>query len=138
LNASAVSIALNIVVASLAQRGGSMVSVPSRKKEKLPDLKTPSLSPKDDECHERRCWELIGLGLSDDEIISSLHKMRYGALARAVIMKCSPAYRSDILHTCDLLEDIAIAYGFDRITPELPQTSTTGRSHPFQNSGFDQ
>jgi len=65
------------------------------------------------------------------EIISSLHKMRYGALARRRSYRsCIPAYRSDILHTCDLLEDIAIAYGFDRITPELPQTSTTGRSHP--------
>jgi phenylalanyl-tRNA synthetase beta chain len=40
-----------------------------------------------------------------------------------------PAYRADILHIWDLIEDIAIGYGFDKIKLELPATSTIGKAH---------
>ncbi|VVB84591.1 Phenylalanine--tRNA ligase beta subunit [uncultured archaeon] len=75
---------------------------------------------------------LLGFRLTDREIISCLEKMRYGAKASARMIDVSvPAYRSDILHTWDLIEDIAIAYGFDKIKPELPATPTTGKAHPM-------
>ena len=38
----------------------------------------------------------------------------------------SPAWRTDILHEVDLIEDIAIAYGYNNIIPEIPAISTTG------------
>ncbi len=79
--------------------------------------------------------ELLGFKLTNEEIITSLEKMRYGAQVSGNSIKVSvPAYRSDILHNCDLIEDIAIAYGFDKIKPVLPLTSTTGRSHPISRS----
>lgn len=37
-----------------------------------------------------------------------------------------PPYRSDILHACDVMEDAAIGFGFNRITKTMPQTSTIG------------
>jgi phenylalanyl-tRNA synthetase beta chain len=37
-----------------------------------------------------------------------------------------PAYRTDIMHEVDLIEDIAIAYGYHRIQPELVPTFTAG------------
>ena len=37
----------------------------------------------------------------------------------------------DILHHVDIIEDIAIGYGFDRLKPAMPQTMTTGKLHPI-------
>ena len=79
--------------------------------------------------------ELLGFDLPDQEIISCLEKMRYGVESSGDrIIVSVPAYRSDILHNCDLIEDIAIAYGFDMIKPVLPLTSSSGRSHPISRS----
>ncbi len=126
----AVSIALNIVVASLAERGGQIGSVSIDGTEETPDL-----SPKIMELKAEEVEELLGFRLTDEEIISGLQKMGYRAEASGNVIKVSvPAYRSDILHTWDLIEDIAIAYGFEKIKPELPLTSTTGRSHPISRT----
>lgn len=35
-----------------------------------------------------------------------------------------PPTRSDILHACDIVEDVAIAYGFNNITKTIPKTNT--------------
>jgi phenylalanyl-tRNA synthetase beta chain len=40
-----------------------------------------------------------------------------------------PCTRSDILHECDIMEDVGIAYGFNNLPTGLPQTSTVAK--PF-------
>lgn len=42
-----------------------------------------------------------------------------------------PPIRHDILHACDILEDIGISYGYNNIKLELPQTLTIGRQFPL-------
>jgi len=41
-----------------------------------------------------------------------------------------PPYRIDILHEVDLVEEIAIGYGYYRLEPSLPPTKTSGKQHP--------
>jgi len=41
-----------------------------------------------------------------------------------------PGYRVDILHDVDIVEDVAIGYGFNRIEPTLPRTMTVGSELP--------
>ncbi len=121
----AVSVALNIVVASLAERGGKIESVTIDGRTRTPRLEPGLMRLKSSEVKEH-----LGFKLENDEIIHCLEKMRYGAKAQGNTIRVSvPAYRSDILHNWDLIEDIAIGYGFDKIKPELPSTSTTGRAH---------
>jgi phenylalanyl-tRNA synthetase beta chain len=43
-----------------------------------------------------------------------------------------PCYRVDVMHQVDLIEDIAIAYGYDRITPLWRRKPTTGGMRPEQ------
>lgn len=38
----------------------------------------------------------------------------------------APFWRGDVLHECDILEDIAICYGYTNIKPVLPPSSTIG------------
>ena len=42
-----------------------------------------------------------------------------------------PAYRTDIMHPVDLVEDIAIAYGYDNITTAPPATFTRASELPI-------
>ncbi len=122
-----VSFALNIVVASLAERGGKIESVAIDGKTQTPELEPAVMNLENSEIKE-----LLGFELTDEEIISCLQKMRYGARTSGDRIEVTiPAYRSDILHNWDLIEDIGIGYGFDKIRPELPLTSTTGKSHPI-------
>lgn len=37
-----------------------------------------------------------------------------------------PILRSDILHSCDIAEDVAIAYGYNNVPSIYPSTATTG------------
>ena len=39
--------------------------------------------------------------------------------------------RSDILHTCDIMEDLAIAYGYNNIERKIPPTNTVGTPQPI-------
>ncbi len=122
----AVSIALNIVVASLAERGGKIESVTIDGK-----METPKLEPGTMKLQGSEVEELLGIRLTYEDIKHCLEKMRYGAGAEGNTISVSvPAYRSDILHTWDLIEDIAIGYGFDRIKSELPSAYTIGSAHP--------
>lgn len=122
----AVSVALNIVVASLAERGGKIESV------SIDGTDTPDIKPRCMELRGSEVEEHLGFKLRNDEIIHCLEKMRYGAgESGGVIAVSVPAYRSDILQNSDLIEDIAIGFGFDKIRPELPKTLTTGKAHPI-------
>lgn len=41
-----------------------------------------------------------------------------------------PPTRHDIIHACDIYEDVAIAYGYNNIVKSLPQTNTIGAQLP--------
>ena len=41
-----------------------------------------------------------------------------------------PSWRTDVLHEVDLIEDIAIAYGYENFEPEIPEISTIGQEDP--------
>ncbi|CAL0307158.1 unnamed protein product [Lupinus luteus] len=64
---------------------------------------------------------LIGVSLEAEEVTKLLNKMQLHAKQSASDSKQStfvvsvPPSRSDILHPCDVMEDVAIAYGFNAI-----------------------
>lgn len=41
-----------------------------------------------------------------------------------------PPTRPDILHECDIMEDAAVAYGFDNLKRTFPSTSTVAKPFP--------
>lgn len=42
-----------------------------------------------------------------------------------------PPTRSDILHACDVMEDVAIAYGYNNLTLTVPPTPTIAKQQPL-------
>jgi len=44
-----------------------------------------------------------------------------------------PMTRSDILHPCDVVEDIAIAYGYNNIPKRLPLINSSAKMQPLNH-----
>uniref|UniRef100_A0A0K3CC46 phenylalanine--tRNA ligase n=2 Tax=Rhodotorula toruloides TaxID=5286 RepID=A0A0K3CC46_RHOTO len=92
-----------------------------------------------------------GLNLSRDEIIVQLRKMGHAANtpdnhpnfsplnAQASLQIAPedeihvyvPPTRPDILHECDIMEEVAIAYGFDNLKKTFPRTNTVAKPFPI-------
>ncbi|HUV79898.1 MAG TPA: phenylalanine--tRNA ligase subunit beta [Candidatus Bathyarchaeia archaeon] len=131
-----VSIALNIIATALAERGGEIQSVVLRSPgNRVMEVKeTPCLEPTTMEISLREANSLIGIELNAEECKKCCERMGLGATVKnaGTIEVKIPAYRYDILHPWDIIEDIAIGYGYDRLKPELPETVVIGEVHPIE------
>ncbi len=144
--------ALNIVVTSLAERGGNIgtVTIENSIKKSIGNnienniknniengiknnIITPDLTPEHWNLGADEVRSLIGIDLTPQQIVEQLQRMRFGASIneKGSIDVSSPAYRADILHTWDILEDISIGYGYDNIPLVIPKTVTVGKQHPI-------
>ncbi|MGB2726845.1 MAG: phenylalanine--tRNA ligase subunit beta [Halobacteriota archaeon] len=131
-----VSFALNVIACALAERGGLIQSVVLRSPDdrKGMEKETPCLEPETMEISVKEVNSLIGVDLSAEECKKCCARMGLGAeVKREGTMAVKiPAYRFDILHPWDIIEDVAIGYGYDRIKPELPGTMVIGEVHPIE------
>ena len=72
----------------------------------------------------------IGVNLSPAEMIALLARMSLHATydtAHHALNVAAPITRTDILHACDIMEDVAIAHGYNNIPKTIPLTSTIGK-----------
>jgi phenylalanyl-tRNA synthetase beta chain len=124
----AVGVAVNIICTAMAEAGAKIESV------EIGGLQTPTLDPKERMVSVKECSRLIGVQLTASSMAEFLRKMRFGAEpAGADKVKVQvPCYRADIMHDWDIFEDVAIAYGYDRIIAAPPATYTVGKPHPVQ------
>ena len=124
--------ALTILMTGLAERGFELKSVAI----KYPGRRTraPDLTPMKWRLSARNANETIGLKLTPKEIAKIAERMRYGVarIKGDVLTLLAPPYRTDIMHEVDLIEDIAIGYGYDRLEPTLPKVLTTGGRSPIE------
>ena len=73
------------------------------------------------EKQSRECLEKMGIKTEKEKL---KNEVKYYALV--------PPYRLDVMHWVDLAEDVAIAYGYDKIEAEPPETNavvTTGQEN---------
>ena len=120
---------LTIVSLSLADRGGKIYSVevdyPYGKEKRVI---TPKIENKLMVLRPSYVNEVLGLNLKTETMAKLLKKARYG-VARSrkdeitVIVPCS---RMDIMHPIDIVEDVAIMFGYNSIKPEWPRLATIG------------
>jgi len=117
---------LNMIVTALADMDGEIYSMTLEYEggnKITPDLK-PSKMRLDLEYLNKR----LGLELNESEAEKLLERMGFSYEDGNVLI---PAYRTDILHQIDLAEDLAIAYGYENFTEEIPNVSTIGEEDQF-------
>lgn len=92
---------------------------------------TPNLAETEMKIELRRVNRLLGLKLSGEEAVECLARSRIDATYTNGWLKTKiPRYRIDLMHPVDLVEEVAIGYGLDRLTPTLPPSTSVGRAHP--------
>jgi phenylalanyl-tRNA synthetase beta chain len=128
--------AVNIVCASLAERGGKIERI--------------TVNGKPYAIMEERRWplpvkgseRLLGIPFTPVQVADFLSKMGYMIEGEHAF---APGYRADIMNEVDLIEDVAIGFGFNNFEPRLPPFVTYGRAgheSPFHEIlvglGFDE
>ena len=124
----AVGVAVNIICTAMAEAGATIESVG------IGGVQIPTLAPAERTVSVQECARLLGIDLNAATMASLLQKMRFGAVPVGAdkVKVQVPCYRADIMHDWDLFEDVAIAYGYDRIQAQPPATFTVGKPHPVQ------
>ncbi|MBW3012187.1 phenylalanine--tRNA ligase subunit beta [Candidatus Woesearchaeota archaeon] len=121
-------ICLNIIVTALADMGGEIYSVhveyPNKQKFNL------NLEPSKWDIDIEYVNKRLGLELNEKDLKALLEKMGYGYEKGKVLV---PAYRADIMHQIDFVEDIAIAYGYENFKPDIPNVATIGSEDKFES-----
>ncbi|KAM3719716.1 Phenylalanine--tRNA ligase beta subunit [Dirofilaria immitis] len=108
-----------------------IISVDGTKHE-YPDLDDRSMVVSVQNINKR-----IGLDLKAEEMCSLLNRMSLKTQLHSkeknqdLLEVRVPITRPDILHECDVAEDVAIAYGFNRIEQQFPEAYTTGEPFPL-------
>ncbi len=115
---------LNIIATNFAEMGGEIYQMEIRKNNTK--IITPNLSPEKMKLNVDNANKLLGLDLNEKEIKKLIERM--GCNYNKGVVEI-PAWRSDVMHEVDLIEDIAIAYGYENFIPEIPDISTTGREN---------
>jgi phenylalanyl-tRNA synthetase beta chain len=94
---------------------------------------SPPLAPRSTTASSSYINSATGLTLSREEQSELLNRMSLDAKPSSsdpdALEIQVPCTRPDILHECDIMEDAAIAYGFNNLPQKLPSTSTVAK--PF-------
>jgi phenylalanyl-tRNA synthetase beta chain len=118
---------LNIIVTALADMNGTIYSMELHYGNKK--IISPDLQPEVMNLNRNYVNKILGLNLKENDIKKYLEKMGYSYNNKKVLIPC---YRADILHQIDLVEDIAISYGFEKFKEEIPNISTIAKENDFE------
>jgi phenylalanyl-tRNA synthetase beta chain len=129
---------LNLVTLALIDRGGKAFSTAIHYPTGAPYTQgvvvTPDFGNRRFELSLADTNRLLGLKLSAAEIADLLGTA--GLNVEKVTENCLtvlvPCYRVDVMHQVDLIEDVAIAYGYNNIKPLWRELPTTGKAKPDQ------
>jgi len=118
--------ALNVIVAALHERGAKIESVKIKYGKK--SLTTPDMTAKKTVVDKDYINSVSGLNLTDNEIYKNLEKALYKITGKGKKIKLLyPAYRQDIMHQRDVVEDVIISHGYNKIESSSIKLHTIGR-----------
>ncbi len=117
---------LNIIVTTLLEMSSDVQAYQMQLIRKDQDkVLTPNLKQEKIKLNIKNAEKLLGIPLKPQEVKTYLERMGHDYDIKTGFVSY-PAWRTDILHEVDIIEDIAIAYGYDKLIPELPEISTLG------------
>ena len=121
---------LNILVTTFSDRGAEIYKVANRYPDRA--VETPDLSPRMMELETAYVNKLLGVDLTDGQVTLYLKQMGHGVETRSPLRVLIPCYRTDVMHPTDLVEDVAIAYGYDKFVPEIPAIASPAGEDPLE------
>ena len=93
---------------------------------------TPKLQPRRASVKASLVQDTLGIDIGAARIASCLKKSRLGAYAKGGTIECAiPPYRLDIFGPMDLVEEAALGYGIQNLTPLVSPSQTVGGKSAF-------
>ncbi len=118
---------LNILCTMFAERGAEIYTTEVKYGNR--SITYPDFTPQEMEISPSECEKILGVEIGKKNILEILKKMRYSVEKREKNIEVKiPAYRHDILHPWDIIEDIAIGFDYDNFDGTLPEEVTLGKS----------
>lgn len=96
---------------------------------------TPDLAPTPMPLSVRETAHIIGAAMDEAAVSALLERMGHGvsrADADGKLAVRVPAWRNDVMHPVDLIEDAAVAFGYQNLRPQLVPTFTVGTARPIE------
>jgi phenylalanyl-tRNA synthetase beta chain len=139
ISEAAVVKSLDTLVCSLMELGGETQSVTIESDTGV--IISPDLAPRSLEVDLPSARNWLGIPFTSETLVASLKKMRLdvepvGDEDERFLVHY-PAFRTDIRHKVDLLEDLAIGYGYVNIEPYLVPTMTVGEARKEELLSYD-
>ena len=121
---------LNIISSTFADLGGKIyqMELDIKTESKHRKENTPDLTPEKKKISRENVNKLLGIELTGKQIKNCLERMGHNYNPKTKEVEV-PAWRNDVLHEVDIIEDIAVAYGYENFEPEIPEISTTGEAN---------
>ncbi|XP_043252421.1 phenylalanine--tRNA ligase beta subunit-like isoform X1 [Colletes gigas] len=93
----------------------------------------PDLKYRTEEIDCEKAINYIGIKQTAEEVANLLSKMSLKTCVRKnnILNIEVPPTRHDVIHACDIYEDIAIAYGYNNIQKTIPYLSTIAEEFPL-------
>lgn len=118
---------LAIIVTTLSDMGGRIYELELKYGNKT--IKSPNLQPEKMKLNLKNVNKLLGLELKDSDVKKLLERMNFSYSTGTALI---PPYRTDVLHEVDLIEDIAIAYGYENFQEQIPSISTIAKESKIE------
>lgn len=120
-----------LLATCLAERGGTIEGITVH--DASGAWVCPDLKPREWVLHVDDIQALLGREWSADEAAKCLARLGHHAepFGNKVLVQTA-AWRFDLLHPVDLIEDVGIGYGFDKFPGSLPTSVTFGGALPHQ------
>lgn len=126
---------LTLITSALIDRGGRAYSVNIYYDgQKVPEV-TPDFSSRQMTLDVAYANKILGLKLNGKQMADLLLTAGLGIeqVRENDVTVNVPCYRIDVMHPIDLVEDVAIAYGYNNIEPLWRDLPTTGAARPQQH-----
>lgn len=119
---------LKIVTCSLVDRGGKAYAMKVHYGHGEMEVMTPNFETDKMALDIEYANRILGLKLNAEQIKKLLEKAGYGIekTERDMLHLRVPCFRVDVMHPVDVVEDVAVAYGYNNIEPMWREVHTTG------------
>jgi phenylalanyl-tRNA synthetase beta chain len=117
---------LNILVLVFAEMGGKIYQMELKG---APEKLSPLLDSEKMKISLENTNKLLGIKIEEKKLKQLIENMGHNYNQKTNEVEIGP-WRTDILHEVDLIEDVAIAYGYENFIPEIPSISTIGQENP--------
>jgi phenylalanyl-tRNA synthetase beta chain len=125
---------LKLVTLALVDHGGEAYAATVHYSHDRSRVVTPDFRSKPMGLSVGFANEILGLRLTAERMAELLLTAGFGVekVNRKSVAVLVPCYRVDVMHPVDLVEDVAIAYGYNNIKSLWRELPTTGRMRPEQ------